>query len=144
MKAIEKQKARILRKKEGMSINKIADKLGVSKGSVSVWVRDIKLSDKQYNELNYAKTKNSKLKGGHEKWARKCREKRLQHQADGREMVSFLKNDKNFLGGFILGMFISEGDKSKNVVGFSNTDPILIKLFFNQIEVDSNQSYSMV
>jgi len=46
MKEIKRLKARELRK-QGLSMNKIASELSVSKSSVSLWVRDIILTEKQ-------------------------------------------------------------------------------------------------
>lgn len=51
MKKIEKEKARDLRKM-GMSLNDIAHEAGVSKASVSLWVRDIGLTKKQRKQLS--------------------------------------------------------------------------------------------
>lgn len=45
-----REQARQLRA-QGISIIQIAKQLGVSKGSVSVWVRDIHLTDEQIQEL---------------------------------------------------------------------------------------------
>lgn len=45
-KKLERQKARELRL-EGLSVNKIAELLSVAKSSVSLWVRDIRLPEKQ-------------------------------------------------------------------------------------------------
>ena len=50
-KAKEKEMAIVLRK-EGQSLNQIAKKLNVAKGSVSVWVRDVDLTTRQKAELN--------------------------------------------------------------------------------------------
>lgn len=51
MKKEEKEQARLLRE-GGMSLNEIVHEVGVSKASVSLWVRDIKLSDKQKKKLS--------------------------------------------------------------------------------------------
>lgn len=51
MKKNEKDKARELRK-EGKSLNEISTLLGVSKASVSIWVRDIELTQRQRAALN--------------------------------------------------------------------------------------------
>src|SRR3989344_5764236 len=51
MKLIEKEKARALRKK-GYSINQIVKEAGLTKASVSVWVRDIVLTKTQKKKLS--------------------------------------------------------------------------------------------
>ena len=50
MKKIEKEEAISLREK-GFSINDIARAVNVSKGTVSLWVRDIELTTKQRDKL---------------------------------------------------------------------------------------------
>lgn len=51
MKKEEKDHARVLRRK-GMSLNEIVKEVGVSKASVSFWVRDIELSNQQKKKLS--------------------------------------------------------------------------------------------
>ena len=51
MRVVEKQKARELRS-QGYSINEIKTKLNLSKSSVSLWVRDIELTDGQKKLLS--------------------------------------------------------------------------------------------
>ena len=58
MKTEERFLARQLRKEEGLSIGKIASRLGVSKSSVSLWVRDIELTNEQWNRLQAKGTSN--------------------------------------------------------------------------------------
>ncbi len=50
-KGVQKSKAILLRKK-GKSLSEIAQELGVSKGSVSIWVRDIELSKSAQKNLS--------------------------------------------------------------------------------------------
>jgi transposase-like protein len=47
VKTEERELARKLRRGEGASIKEIARRIGVSPSSVSVWVRDIELTDNQ-------------------------------------------------------------------------------------------------
>src|SRR3989338_8142703 len=54
MKLVEKEKARVLRKK-GYSINQIVKEAGLTKSSVSLWVRDIVLTKVQKNKLSETK-----------------------------------------------------------------------------------------
>lgn len=49
-KPLERAEARRLRA-EGMSVRDIAARLGVAKASVSVWVRDVALTDAQHSAL---------------------------------------------------------------------------------------------
>ena len=51
MKLMEQQEARRVRRDEGLSLNEIAARLQVSKSSVSLWVRDIVLTEPQIARL---------------------------------------------------------------------------------------------
>jgi transcriptional regulator with XRE-family HTH domain len=44
VKTAEREEARRLRRDEGLSVKELAGLLGVSKSSVSLWVRDIELT----------------------------------------------------------------------------------------------------
>src|SRR5437868_4690128 len=57
MKTQEKTEARELRK-QGLSINDICRRLGVAKSSVSLWVRDIQLTEEQIERLNQEMIRN--------------------------------------------------------------------------------------
>jgi predicted transcriptional regulator len=54
VKLIERDEARRLRREEGLAIRVIAEQLGVSKSSVSVWTRDIELTEEQHEQLRQA------------------------------------------------------------------------------------------
>jgi len=134
MKLIEKEQAISLRKK-GKSINEIVEALGVSKASVSIWVRDIILTQKQKNKLS----KNGRSVSSIEK----RRESRLINQKNKddiiiakarRQINTFSKKDLK-LAGILL--YLGEGGKTKRgVVRISNSDPLVIKImmkFFREI-----------
>ena len=68
MKAKEKKQARELRENEGLPINEIAKRLNVSKSSVSLWVRDVELNNKQIENLrNMNPIYNNQLRGANKK-----------------------------------------------------------------------------
>ncbi len=52
MKPDKREATRLLRREQGLSINQICKQLEVAKSSVSLWVRDIKLTEAQKEELN--------------------------------------------------------------------------------------------
>lgn len=125
MKYIEKQKALELRKK-GESIKVIAKKLGVSNASVSFWVREIKLDNKQRMVLNE--------RGFSVEAIEKRREKRLFNENTKRKILidkakEEIKNisDKELL---IIGamLYLGEGGKTKRMVRISNSDPDVIRI----------------
>jgi transposase-like protein len=51
MKTEERNEARRLRAEQGASVKELARLLGVSRSSVSLWVRDIELAETQYLAL---------------------------------------------------------------------------------------------
>jgi len=53
MKTAERAEARRLRKEEGRSVKELAGLLGVSPSSISLWVRDIDLTDEQREALRH-------------------------------------------------------------------------------------------
>lgn len=133
MKYIEKQEALELRKK-GESIKVIAKKLGVSKASVSFWVREIKLDNKQRTALTE--------RGFSVEAIEKRREKRLFNENTKRKiLIDKAKEDiKNISNKelLIIGamLYLGEGGKTKRMVRISNSDPDVIRImmkFFREI-----------
>jgi len=78
MKVEEKKLARELRK-QGWSLNEIRQKLKVAKSSVSLWVRDIELTEKQRQKLS--------KKGVKKEVIEKRRETRLKRENARRQMI---------------------------------------------------------
>src|SRR3989344_4646357 len=63
-------------RKSGQSLSEIADQLNVAKSSASLWVRDVKLSDKALQRILL------------------CKQKGIQKGADSRKLESQLAKDK--------------------------------------------------
>lgn len=133
MKVEEKEKARLLRK-QGKSINEIVKTTGFSKASVSVWVRDIVLTDKQKNTLSE--------KGRSVLSIEKRRASRLLNESKKRQFVMenagkdihlISKNDLKLIG---IALYFGEGRKAGKVVSLANSDPSIIKImmrFFREV-----------
>ena len=128
-KSKEKIKARELRR-QGKSIKEIAKKLKVSKGSVSVWCRDIELTPKQIARLEkkiQVGSYRGRLKG-----ARVQLQRRLANTArlkkEGAELLGSLSERDLLLIG--AGLYWGEGTKKK-VVRIGNSDPRMIKFAIN-------------
>jgi len=119
MKAKERIEARRLRAEEGESIKVIAKKVGVSVGSVSLWVRDIELSPDQKASL----LARSPHLIGSAKNKENARAKREEYQTAGRALAQ--SADEDYRIGCSL--YWAEGDKSRNIVGMSNTDVNMLK-----------------
>ena len=130
----EKQKAIALRNL-GQSIKKIAKTLDVAKSSVSVWVRNVKLTKKQKSILS--------LSGHSSIVNEKRRLTRLSNELAKRNIViSKAEKDINNLSNYelkIIGtmLYWAEGRKrGTRVVSFSNSDPNMIKIimrFFREV-----------
>jgi len=132
---LESQKLAIKLRKKGWSLNEICKKQNLAKGSVSKWVRDVKLSPAQIEIIN--------KKGRNKKTIEKRRLTRIKNAEQKREEI-ILKADKEikklsnrdlFLIGITL--YWAEGRKaSGGVVQFSNSDPRTIKImikFFMEV-----------
>ena len=121
-----KLKARELRK-NGLSVKAIQEKLKVSRSSVSLWVRDIKLTRKQLEKL-YLNQKTGGLKGSiiaamnKIKAREELTEKLIK---EGRKEIGNLSKRDKFITG--VAMYFAEGSKGDKNVSFSNTDPKAIK-----------------
>jgi len=125
MKNNEKLIARQLRK-DGKSIKEICAAVGVSKTSISNWVRDIELTAEQkmiLEERNPIK----KFNGfpNYEKLSEIYRERRRQNQEIGRRKAQ--EGDINHAIGCML--YWGEGTKSKGSFDFTNSDLNMLRQF---------------
>ncbi len=118
----ERLLARQLRRDEGLSIKAIARRLGVARSSVSVWVRDIALRPDQREAL---RRYDSQLRGSAAVAAR-FRALRCEYQAAGRARAR-AGSDPLHLAGCML--YWAEGDKSRNMARFTNSDAGMLRFF---------------
>ncbi len=113
-KLAERNRARDLRA-EGYKLYEIAEQLGVSKSSVSLWVRDVDFvpRDPEYGRRWRPGRKPSSLS------LRKQQEiERL--LAEGREKMATLSEREHFVAGVAL--YAGEGSKTDGEVAFTNTN----------------------
>lgn len=129
MKEEEKAKARQLRAEKGMSINDIAKEIGVSKASVSVWVRDIELTEDHKNKLHEKNVRFFNQYYGNKIKKEKYLSIRKEHQQSGREIAR--KKEWLHVAGCML--YWGEGAKKRNVLSICNSDPNLLKLYMKFI-----------
>ncbi len=130
MKTIEKQEARRLRQEEGLSLTKISDILNVSKSSVSLWVRDIQLTDRQRSILLESNPVYNNEYRGANNLHEKHKNIRLGYQKKGREKIK--EQDPEYIAGCML--YWAEGTKSKNSLKFTNSDIGMMRVFINFIK----------
>ncbi|MEK7519492.1 MAG: hypothetical protein AAB565_01770 [Patescibacteria group bacterium] len=118
-------------RREGKSIKDIARKIKVSKGTVSLWCRDVFLSESQIVKL-----REKMIKGGYEgrlKGARMQYEQRIEREKEFREhglkKIGRLSERDFLIAGTAL--YWGEGQKKGREVRVSNSDPELIRFIIN-------------
>lgn len=121
----DREKAINLRK-QGMSYSQIKKILKVSKGTLSLWLRDYPLSKQRirelrdWNEQRIEKCRETK---------RKKKEERLKNFYQQQKKFIFPLNKREF---YLAGLFLYWGEGSKSAptaLSISNTDPSVIKFF---------------
>lgn len=122
--------ARELRE-NGESIRVIAKKLGVSRGTVSLWCEDIELTEEQRNKLIEDDRRGGAV--GRSLAAISIRKERIKRLAEyvgkGRKLVGAVSIRDLFIAGVAL--YWAEGNKKNRRLLFSNSDPLMIKLWIN-------------
>ncbi len=133
----EKQEAITLRK-TGKSYGEIRSILGISKSTLSDWLKDFPLSDEQREHCTNKKVENYIA-------TRKRNREALLRRIYEEEKVKVLPLTKRdiFIGGLFL--YLGEGSKTLiNHLSLSNTDPAMIKgfiLWLKNLEVDTSKIY---
>lgn len=141
MKLKEKNEAKNLRI-SGYSMKEISELVGVSKSTVSLWVRDIKLSEEAMTRLK-SKVTNGQLKSAENK--RKQAKLNLEnHYKDSNSALQKIKFTQPILKVICSLLYWCEGGKADNrLVQFTNSDPAIIEVFMkllrNNYEIDNNK-----
>jgi transcriptional regulator with XRE-family HTH domain len=123
VKTKERLLARELRAREGLSIKAIAARLKVAQATVSLWVRDIKLTPEQ--EAAMMALAYRRQSAARERIVANRRRERLAYQEHGREQAR--EGDSVHAAGCML--YWAEGDKARNQARMSNSDPHLLRFF---------------
>jgi hypothetical protein len=125
MKTAERLEARRRRREQGESIKQIARALRVSRSSVSLWVRDIELTEEQHAALqsrcssHNGQTVSARLK------AARAQARRRREQEHGR-VLACCGNALHVAGAML---FWAEGSRRRNAVVFTNSDPQMVSFF---------------
>ena len=113
----EQGKARAMRA-DGRTLADIAARLGVSRSSVSLWVRDVEFTP-------------SPRRSGAQRRPHPFHERKLQEIAEldahGRARIGVLTDDAFLAAGVVL--YAGEGSKTGGAVKFVNSDPGMVTLF---------------
>lgn len=132
MKLDEKNNAIALRNK-GYSINSIAKEIGVAKSSVSIWVRNVELTDKQTKNLKSLPFTNVVIENR--------RNSRLKNELAKRQVIISTAQteipDLDYKNLWLLGVMLywAEGGKTQRLVRFSNGDPEMIKIMIKFFKI---------
>lgn len=110
-KSQERERARELRR-EGESVRRIAKRLGVAYSSVSVWCRDITLTEEQNEHLRMRaeSSRREALFKASRNMSAKYAERRALHHEAGKERVRKISNQEHLMLG--LGLYIGDGSKT--------------------------------
>lgn len=127
----EKSKAIELRKK-GQSYSQIKEKLGISKSTLSGWLKDYPLSNKRIHELRDNSPRRI------EKYINAMRKKREDKFATVFDVVKKeignITERELFIAGFFL--YWAEGGKTKdNSIILTNTDPLMLKVYLKWLKL---------
>jgi hypothetical protein len=133
---IKKAEALALRKQE-FSYSQIKQKIGVSKSTLSDWLKDYPLSKERIAEL---RDHNEQKIERYRETMRKKREERVMqiYKTEKKIILPFNRREIFIFG---LGLYWGEGSKSGNArLSISNTDPSIIKFFILWIDKSLNIS----
>lgn len=127
----DKEKAILLRK-GGKSYSEIKELLGVSKGTLSVWLRDIHLSAKQ---LRQVRDFNPRRIERYRETRRKQREARLElAYGKARHDIGEITPRELFIAGLYL--YWGEGAKTtRHSILLANTDPAMMRAFLDWLDI---------
>ena len=128
----EKREQALALRKQEISYSEIKKVIGVSKSTLSYWLRDYPLSREKINEL---RGNNEKRIEKYRETRRKTKEKRLYKYYIEQENNIFPLSKRDI---FIAGLFLYWGEGSKAMskeVFVSNTDPSVIKFFIKWMAI---------
>lgn len=130
-------------RRKGKSMKEITSTLGVSKGSVSLWTRDVLLTTSQMQELKKKMKKGAKLGRMKILLARKEHREKIKQEAINNGLIRLknLKEREFLIAG--LALYWGEGSKKTQEVEFCNSDPKMIKFLIDWLfyffEIDKSR-----
>jgi hypothetical protein len=139
MKSLSLKKKAIEYRKQGYSYNMISEKIGLGKGTLSAWLKEIpyKPSKEVLKRIKLAPLKSAEVVHNR-KVAEIFRVKKLAKK----ELGKFTKRDLWLIG---IGLYLGEGSKLYETVRMTNSDPRIIKLtmqWFRNICGLKNENFS--
>jgi len=122
MKTAERKKARRLRREKGASVKELAGLLGVSKSTVSLWVRDIELTEAQREALR--RRMGGRIDGSRVNALRALARRRVEQEMGRAEAR---RGELLHAAGCML--YWAEGSRNRNTIEFVNSDPAMVSFF---------------
>jgi transposase-like protein len=124
MKTAERDQARRLRREQGLSVKELARLVGVSRSSISLWVRDIELTDAQHKALR-------ERMGGRIDGARVNTIHALarHREAQGIGRAAARRGDILHAAGCML--YWAEGSRNRHSIEFVNSDSAMVVFFLH-------------
>jgi transposase-like protein len=122
MKTAERQRARKLRQEQGAPVKELARLLGVSRSTVSLWVRDIELTEAQRETLR--RRMGARIDGSRTN-AVLALARRQAEQERGRATAR--RGSLLHIAGCML--YWAEGSRRRNAIEFVNSDPAMVVVF---------------
>jgi transcriptional regulator with XRE-family HTH domain len=135
MKSAQRELAIELRLTHKLGYKAIAERVKVSKSTLSRWLEDLPLTDERVLELRREAW--SRGEAGREKFRETMRAKRDKREHEiylkQKKKLSRISNQSLFISGLML--YASEGDKkSRAEIAFSNTDSVMVLFFARWLE----------
>lgn len=125
-----RERAVALRREKSMSYSEIRKRLGVSKSTLSYWLKDMPLSEQRIRDLRHAGWERGEV-------ARERYRNTMRRKKDASEQVIYLQKKEEvnnlsrealFSAGLML--YAAEGAKTRmNRLALANTDPRIIRFF---------------
>ena len=125
-----------LRIEEGYSYNEISQQVGVSKSTLSHWLKHISLTLEQEQRIQQRIEDNqtsfvAKARKTNQKRFRDAREQAFQ---TGVKIISHLPDNDNIHELALAMLYLGEGDKTGNRIQLANTDPVVLQYFLWALE----------
>lgn len=124
----QKEQAFILRR-QGKSLGEISEELDISKSSVSIWCREVRLSKAQIERLQ--KKRPDKNYGALANKHKREKEIALIRELAKKEVRQIDNSDLKRLRDIGTAIYWAEGAKKGNYIDFTNSDPEMVLLMMN-------------
>jgi hypothetical protein len=129
------QKAKILRK-SGLSYKAIANELNLSPSTTHLWLKEVPLDEKAIKRLQASKF--AGMRKGWETNRMKKVNRNSQISFSVQKAISIAKFDQLSIKLFCALLYWGEGQKYGSTINFTNSDPVMVKLFLNLFKKSFN------